>query len=89
MGRPARYEVVRETPVLVIRDVGPWDEHMTVTNGAEGVVADLVARSLAKAYDRVLYFDSEGVLDVLVVSAGRFAGFRVASAEERAYAEGR
>jgi len=69
----ARYEVVSDCPDrLVIRDLGPWDLHPTVTNDAENVVSELVAR-LGKR--RLFYHDSEGVLDELRVVDGRFAGF--------------
>jgi hypothetical protein len=42
---------------LVIRDIGPWDSHPTVTNAAEEVVADLAKRLGGR---RLFYYDSEG-----------------------------
>ena len=57
---------------LVLRDDGPWNCHPTVTNDAAWVV-DQVSGKLA---DRMLlYFDSDGDLDRLLVKDGRFAGF--------------
>ena len=46
---------------VVIRDLGPWDQHPTVTNDADAVVHDLT--SVAKIVDgdtQLLYYDSEG-----------------------------
>ena len=74
----ARYEIVedRAGEPLVIRDLGPWDQHPSVTNDAEGVVAELHLRGLLPADRRLLYYDSEGQLDeILLDAAGCFAGF--------------
>lgn len=73
MGRPAQFVFVDQTPfAIVIRDVGPWDRHFTVTNDAEGVV-----KRIAPILDgrRLFYFDSENELTELVVKDGKFAGF--------------
>jgi hypothetical protein len=68
-----RYEVVEDTPTkLVIRDVGPWTEHPTITNRPEEVVTQLAARLGSR---RLLYYDSEGELAQLMVRDGRFDGF--------------
>jgi hypothetical protein len=67
------YVVVEDTPeVLCIRDVGPWDRHQTITNGAEEVVAELASRLGSR---RLEYYDSEGIRDQLLVKDGKFAGF--------------
>lgn len=60
---------------LVIRDVGPWNRHMTVTNGAEEVVDELAAQGRLPEGRRLLYYDSEGQLDEILVRDGKFAGF--------------
>jgi hypothetical protein len=74
MQKQACYAVVGATPdFVIIRDVGPWDEHATVTNDAEGVVAEIAAELRGR---RLLCFDSLGRLDELLVKDGRFAGFR-------------
>ena len=69
----ARYELVREDREgVLIRDLGPWSKHPTVTNAAEQVVAELLPTLRGR---RLYYFDSNGELDELVVRDGRFAGF--------------
>lgn len=60
---------------IVLKDIGPWDRYMTVTNAAEAVVAEL-DRNYGIGDRRVFYFDSEGELTELLVMGGRFAGFR-------------
>lgn len=73
MGRHANYTVVLDKPDrLVICDNGPWDRYMTVTNDAENVVKELAPRLNGRM---LLYFDSEGDLDQLLVRDGKFAGF--------------
>lgn len=73
--RDARYRIVDDTDAArIIRDLGPWDKHGTVTNDAERVVAELAPILRGR---RLYYFDSEGDLDELVVKDGRFAGFKV------------
>ena len=59
--------------IVVIKDVGPWDRHPTVTNDAEWVVSQLPARS------RIYYYDScrpEPRLDELAHVDGQFTWFR-------------
>ena len=74
MGLRANYSiVVDKTDRLIIRDDGPWDKYLTVTNGAEIVVFELVHRLHGRM---LLYFDSEGELGRLLYSQeGRFQGF--------------
>ena len=60
---------------LYIRDVGPWDKFPTVTNGAEEVVDALVKSHILEDGYRLLYYDSDGNLDELLVKDGLFAGF--------------
>jgi hypothetical protein len=66
---------------IVLRDIGPWDEHMTVTNDAEYVVQQLVGSGTLASGQRLFYYDSEGQLDEIVVENGRFAGFRPCAKE--------
>lgn len=68
-------DFLQEKP-LVIRDMGPWDRYPTVTNGAEDVVAELVAQGRLPAGRRLFYYDSDDVLDEIEVKDGRFAGFK-------------
>lgn len=77
--KPANYEIVeKETSpeCLVIRDVGPWDQYMTVTNAAESVVKDLFAKRKLSEGQMLLYYDSDDNLDELVHEEGKFVGFR-------------
>lgn len=75
-GEP-RYQIVTDVPgePLVIRDLGPWDRHPTVTNAAEAVVSELVALGYLPSGRALHYYDSEGRLDQLLVCDGAFAGF--------------
>lgn len=69
----ARYAIdVDNGTYLILRDLGPWAKHPTITNDAENVVSDLVPRLGAR---RLLYIDSEGRVDELLVKDGKFAGF--------------
>ena len=77
-GKSARFEVIqkwRGDKPLIIRDIGPWDKHPSVTNDPEGTVEGLVAQGLAPKDGELLYFDSEGQLDALKIRNGQFAGF--------------
>jgi len=79
MGQPARFDIMsRESSPerLVIRDLGPWTVHFTVTNDAEGVVERLVAAGELPPGRRLFCYDSDGALDELEVVNGQFAGFR-------------
>ena len=69
----ANYEIVNENErVVLIKDLGPWDEHPTVTNDAEAVVAELSER----LGDRELvYIDSDGNPGEIIVKEGVFWGF--------------
>ena len=58
---------------LVIRDLGPWDVHRTITNDAERVVEEL-AEYLPDGR-RLFYYDSQNQRDEIIVSHGRFVGF--------------
>ena len=70
----AQDDFLRREP-LIIRDVGPWDRFMTVTNNAEAVVEELRADGMLPDGRRLLYFDSEGKLDEILIRDGKFAGF--------------
>jgi hypothetical protein len=72
--RQANFEVVSIDPEwLTIQDVGPWDQHPSVTNDVEGVV-DRLSNILGTR--RLRYYDSEGELDEIVVRDGKFAHFK-------------
>ena len=78
MGKPANYEIVEaesSSIILVIRDIGPWDVHFTITNDVENVVEALHSAGQLPRGRRLWYYDSEGCLDELLVKNGRYAGF--------------
>jgi len=81
MGRTPNYEIVASTPeAITIRDVGPWDTHLTITNGAEAVVAELSRLGILKDGQRLFYYDSDffgnlDELDELCHKNGKFTGF--------------
>ena len=75
--RGARYLIESDRPgqPLVLRDVGPWDLHLTITNNAEEVVKELAGMGLLPNGRALHYYDSRGELDQLLVRDGAFAGF--------------
>ena len=75
--RQAKYDVIAATSDLVtIRDIGPWDKYMTVTNAAEEVVRELIDNGVIHDGQRLIYYDSEGRLDEIVWENGQFITFR-------------
>ncbi len=71
---PAVFEVVTMSDkdgFFVIRDVG---DGLSVTNDAENVVKRLLEGPL-KQGQKLLYYDSDGLLDELVIKDGKFSGF--------------
>lgn len=67
--------VARADHAITIRDRGPWTQYMTITNDAEGVVAELWKLGLLKSHQRLFYYDSGGDLDELLHQDGTFTGF--------------
>lgn len=73
MRKKPRLEVVEVTSELIlIKDLGPWDTHPTITNAVEDVVA--VIGPLLDGR-RLEYIDSEGKRDQILVRDGKFWGF--------------
>lgn len=71
--RRARYDIVNTSAsAVVIRDVGPWDVHASVTEDADAVVEELAAILEGR---RLYFIDLEGRVDEILVSGGRFLGF--------------
>lgn len=76
--RHAKFSVVLSTrDVVILKDLGPWSEHLTITNDAENVVAS--CRDYLSGR-RLFYIDSEGAVDELAYESdgvGRlhFRGF--------------
>lgn len=75
----ANFEIVSSTTEhVVIRDLGPWDRHPTITNDAAWVVQQLIDETLPGPDDqhrKLLYYDSQGDLDEIVIQEGKFSGF--------------
>lgn len=70
----ANYLTVKETDrFILIRDVGPWSKFQTITNAAEDVVEELREKLNGR---RLLYYDSLGDLDEILIEDGRFIGFK-------------
>ena len=85
--RHARYRFISSTlsPAwpLVIQDMGPWDQHPTVTNDAEHVVKELVAKGLLPPGRQLHYYDSNGARDQILIKDGKFAGFAPIPKQEK------
>lgn len=60
---------------LVIRDMGPWINAPTITNGIEDVIAELRNLGLLPPGRRLIYYDSEGQLTEAFIVNGCFAGY--------------
>ncbi|MCK5919406.1 MAG: hypothetical protein KAG66_00590 [Methylococcales bacterium] len=74
MLKNANYHIVENNHFrMLIRDLGPWDEHKTITNDAEAVVDDL---KIWLGDRRLEYIDSGGVRTEMLVHKGHFKGFR-------------
>ncbi len=60
----ANYRVVLNIKDFVLlEDVGPHDEWMTVTNAVEGVVKELLSQGKLQWGQRLFYIDSMNALD--------------------------
>lgn len=76
MPRKSNYEIIHSSPKLcVIKDVGPWDEFLSVTNDAENVVAELYREAFISNDTMLLYYDSCGQLDRIRHENGVFKRF--------------
>lgn len=74
--RAVNFEVLQQNDEMVLlEDLGPWDKYMTITNGAEEVVASVAPQLGCR---RLEYIDSEGNRDQILVRDGKFAGFKLA-----------
>jgi len=69
----AHYRIIEDEPeYIIIEDVGPWDQHKTITNDVESVVREL-AKGLGDR--KLFYVDSSGIIDRILVLDGKFNGF--------------
>lgn len=76
-------DFLQEEP-LVIEDIGPWDQYATITNAAEVVVTELVARGMLPTGRRLFYYDSDGMLGELSIENDKFNGSKLFTPEIRA-----
>ncbi len=60
---------------LVIKDLGPCDRYLSVTNDAEAVVLELGNAGMIAGDRRLFYIDSNGIKDEIIQHGGRFLGF--------------
>lgn len=68
------YTILRDTAEeILLHDVGPWEEYRTITSDIVAVVAHLAPELRGR---RLLYYDSENELTLVLVQDGKFAGFR-------------
>lgn len=73
MTEQPNYKTVEVTAdKILIRDIGPWDKHKTVTNAPEVVVKSLAAWVKTR---RLEVIDSDGLLWELKTRQGKFAGW--------------
>ncbi len=73
MARRANYRVEKATQAyMLLTDLGPWDQYLTIANAAEQVVAE-VRDQLGKR--RLFYRDSDGELTELALKDGKFETF--------------
>lgn len=64
---------------ILIKDVGPHDQFLTVTNGAEFVIQEMWANGFLLERPRIFYVDTDEVVDELRYSMDgtqpRFTGY--------------
>ena len=72
----SNYKILQDNnEKLIIRDIGPWNRYLTVTNDAENVVDDLVKLGFSFENKRLLYYDSMGILSEILIKDNRFFDF--------------
>lgn len=71
--------IISRTEFVLIKDVGPWDEFLTVTNAAESVIQELFAEGHLHFLPRLFYVDTDEQVDELRYSIegikARFTGY--------------
>lgn len=60
---------------IILKDLGPWEHHKTITNDAEYVLDTLFEASFMSATTRVFYFDSYGRQGEILHNDGVLLGF--------------
>ena len=81
VGKRSNYKILhKDERVLLLKDVGPWDTYLTITNDAERVVSEILAME-DLGNRRLEYIDSEGDRIRILIKDGKFDRF--AEAGER------
>jgi len=79
MSKPANFCILRSLSIpghdLFIRDLGPWDEHLTITNDAENVLTRLFVSGDLKPGQRLFYENSSGDPAEIFHENGKFLGY--------------
>jgi len=76
--REAQFDVLfSNKDVLTIKDIGPWDTYLTVTNDIENVVRRLYISELLVHGQWLNVVDSEGNCDNIVHEHGKFVSFNL------------
>jgi len=78
--KTAKYSVIiARTEFVLIKDVGPWDKYLTVTNAAESVIQELFSDGHLHFLPRLFYVDTDDQIDELRYSiegiTARFTGY--------------
>lgn len=69
------YVIHYETEQLImLRDVGPWDQYQTITNAAEEVVEEMVDKLNGR---NLFYIDSEGDITEIIIENNKFKDFKI------------
>ena len=63
--------------IIILEDVGPWDNRPTITNDIEYVIARLYAQGMLNNNKRLLYVDSENILTEVVHFNEKFIRFEI------------
>jgi len=79
----ANYKIITNTNIfLLLKDIGPHDKFLSITNDAENVVKK-VAPVLD---DRFLYYiDTNNEISELIVKEGKFSSFRILDEKTQLY----
>lgn len=83
-GPRAVYSFTVENGVICIID---HDEGKSVTNDAENVIADLVKQGIDVDTQPVIYRDTRGIWDQLLVKNGRFYTFKSVNERDKELAK--
>ena len=63
----------RPDGIVILRDLGPWDEFKTITNAPEWTVENVC--NDYPSTKMILYYDSSGKIDLIRFKDGKFKGF--------------